>query len=77
MAHPRHRPRNQRRDRYVDIGRETVAGWITRTAERIAGRAREDGNTFKDYSCTLLASVVGNEAAAFAQIGDGAIVARI
>jgi Protein phosphatase 2C len=58
----------------VDIGRETVAGWITNTAERLSARAREEGNAFKDYSCTLLAAIVGSEAAVFAQIGDGAIV---
>jgi hypothetical protein len=60
--------------RLTDISRETVVSWITNTAERLSARAREDGNVIKDYSCTLLAAIVGNEAAAFAQIGDGAIV---
>jgi Protein phosphatase 2C len=60
--------------RLIDIGRETVVGWVTNTADRLSARAREDGNALKDYSCTLLAAIVGNEAAAFAQIGDGAIV---
>jgi hypothetical protein len=60
--------------RLADISRETTVGWITSTAERLSARAHEDGNALKDYSCTLLAAIVGNEAAAFAQIGDGAIV---
>jgi Protein phosphatase 2C len=57
-----------------DICRDKVVGWITDTAERVSARAREDGNALKEYSCTLVAAIVGNEAAAFAQIGDGAIV---
>jgi len=64
----------ENRGRLIDISRETVVGWITSTAERLSARAREDGNALKDYSCTLLAAIVGNKAAAFAQIGDGAIV---
>jgi hypothetical protein len=60
--------------RIVDIDRDTVIGWVTETAERLSARAREDGNAVHDYSCTLIAAIVGSEAAAFAQIGDGAIV---
>lgn len=58
----------------VDIDRDKVVGWITNTAERLTNRALEVGNAPKDYSCTLLAAIVGNDAAVFAQIGDGAIV---
>jgi hypothetical protein len=60
--------------RLVDIDRDKVAAWIASTAERLIARAHEDGNAPKEYSCTLVAAIVGNEAAAFAQIGDGAIV---
>src|SRR5262249_33464271 len=60
--------------RLVDIERDTVVGWVARTAERLSARAREDGNAVRDYACTLIAAVVGIEAAAFVQIGDGAIV---
>lgn len=60
--------------RLVDIGREKVADWVAKTAERLTARAHDDGNSPKDYSCTLIAAIVGNDAAAFAQIGDGAIV---
>jgi hypothetical protein len=60
--------------RLVDIDREHVVSWIKNVADRLHSRAQEDGNLAKDYSCTLLAAVVGNGAAVFAQIGDGAIV---
>jgi hypothetical protein len=60
--------------RLVDIGRDKVVSWIAKTAERLTARANDDGNSPKDYSCTLIAAIVGNDAAAFAQIGDGAIV---
>ena len=59
---------------FLDIGRDKVVGWIAKTAERLTARAHDDGNSPKDYSCTLIAAIVGNDAAAFAQIADGAIV---
>ncbi len=58
----------------VDIDRTTAADWIGRTADRLIARAKDDDNSPKDYSCTLLAAVVGDQAAVFVQIGDGAIV---
>ena len=60
--------------RVVDIDREKVSSWIGGTAERLIARAREDGNDPKDYSCTLIAAIIGPSAAVFAQIGDGAVV---
>lgn len=57
-----------------DIDRALIANWIYQTAKRLADRAEQDGNSAKDYSCTLLAAIVGPNLAAFAQIGDGAIV---
>lgn len=60
--------------RLIDIDRDKMVDWIAKTAERLTARANGDGNSPKDYSCTLIAAIVGNDAAAFAQIGDGAIV---
>jgi hypothetical protein len=60
--------------RLVDIDRDRVASWIAGTAERLIDRARDDGNDPKDYSCTLIAAIIGPNAAVFAQIGDGAVV---
>lgn len=58
----------------TDIDRGRVVNWVELTAECLTDRASQDGNASKDYSCTLIAAIVGNEAAVFAQIGDGAIV---
>jgi hypothetical protein len=58
----------------VDIDRDRVASWIVGAAERLIDRARDDGNDPKDYSCTLIAAIIGPSAAIFAQIGDGAVV---
>jgi hypothetical protein len=58
----------------LDITRDLVLLWISRVAERLRSRAAEDENDSKDYSCTLLAAIVGADAAVFSQIGDGAIV---
>jgi hypothetical protein len=60
--------------RVVDIDRDRVASWIVGTAGRLIDRARDDGNDPKDYSCTLIAAIIGPHAAVFAQIGDGAVV---
>jgi hypothetical protein len=58
----------------IDIDRPKVVSWIEATSARLIQRARNDGNTASDYSCTLIAAVIGPSAAVFAQIGDGAIV---
>jgi hypothetical protein len=42
--------------------------------EKIASTASSSGHQPRDYSCTLLAALVGVTHAAFVQIGDGAIV---
>jgi len=61
-------------DRLNDIDRDMVVGWLACTSDRLIARAGEDGNAPEDYSCTLLAAIVGNEGAVFSQLGDGAIV---
>jgi hypothetical protein len=60
--------------RVGDIDRDVMAGWVGVAADRLIERASQDGNAPKEYSCTLLVAVVGEQEAAFAQIGDGAIV---
>jgi hypothetical protein len=64
----------ERARRIADIDRDTVVEWVSSTADRLALRAEEDGNALKDYACTLIATIVGSDAAVFVQIGDGAIV---
>jgi hypothetical protein len=58
----------------IDIDRDRVASWIGETGTRLVSRARDDGNAPKDYSCTLIAAIIGPSAAVFAQVGDGAVV---
>lgn len=56
------------------IRRPLVARWIAGVVYRLAMRAQADGFECQDYACTLLAAIVGAEASAFIQVGDGAMV---
>jgi Protein phosphatase 2C len=56
------------------LDRTQVQVWIKEIAEKLERIASETGHNVRDYACTLLAAVIGNDAAAFIQIGDGAIV---
>lgn len=49
--------------------------WVDHVQRAIAYRAEQDGATERDYACTLLVAIIGTDAAAFLQIGDGAMVA--
>ncbi len=57
-----------------DIERDRVAHWLARLVERLSMRAEANGLGIEDYACTLVAAIVGEGAAAFVQVGDGAIV---
>jgi hypothetical protein len=57
-----------------DLTREYVVAWLARFQGAIATRVELTGGLPRDYACTLLAAVVGDESAAYCQIGDGAIV---
>ncbi|MCD1259729.1 protein phosphatase 2C domain-containing protein [Paenibacillus athensensis] len=48
--------------------------WIGQVQEALRLMADAAGVAVREYACTFLAAVVGEEHAAFAQIGDGAIV---
>jgi hypothetical protein len=48
--------------------------WICRVRASIAVRAEQKELTPRDFACTLVVAVVSSDAAAFLQIGDGAIV---
>lgn len=56
------------------LERDEVCRWIDEVGEHLAAHARGNGHSVRDYACTLLAAIVGEDAAAFVQIGDGAIV---
>jgi serine/threonine protein phosphatase PrpC len=48
--------------------------WINYFQQKIAAEAKTNGKIVRDYASTLIAAVVGKSAAAFYQVGDGAIV---
>jgi hypothetical protein len=58
----------------TDITRETVADWFSEIHTAIAAEAQKRELAPRDLACTLLVAVAGRNRAAFAQIGDGAIV---
>jgi hypothetical protein len=58
----------------ADVDRDVMVGWVLTAADRLIEKAAEDGNSPRDYACTLLIAIAGEERAVFAQIGDGAIV---
>jgi hypothetical protein len=57
-----------------DMTREFVVAWLARFQGAIITRVEVAGGIPRDYACTLLAAVVGDDSAAYCQIGDGAIV---
>ncbi|HZS04936.1 MAG TPA: PP2C family serine/threonine-protein phosphatase [Blastocatellia bacterium] len=51
-----------------------IESWIGKFQNLVAGRADDEGLRVQDFACTLLAAVIGDECAAYFQIGDGAVV---
>jgi hypothetical protein len=56
------------------IDRDTVLSWHVRLLRQFEEEARRRDATPHDFACTLLLAVIGPDAAAFSQVGDGAIV---
>jgi Protein phosphatase 2C len=56
----------------IDAG--FLAGCLARLRSEVVARAEAEGLRPREFACTLLGAVVGEEAAVFLQIGDGAIV---
>ena len=53
---------------------EDVRNWITASRKAIVADSQESGKRLREYACTILGSVAGEDHAIFFQIGDGAIV---
>ncbi len=51
-----------------------IESWVDRTRERVFEEAAAQGVPSRQLACTLLGAVVGDDWAAFIQIGDGIIV---
>ncbi len=58
----------------ADISREFVAAWLIHFQHAIAERAEAQGCAPREFACTLLAAIIGEECGAFFQVGGGAIV---
>jgi Protein phosphatase 2C len=56
------------------ITKEFVEDWLSRLRAEIRNRAEVAELSPREFACTLLGAVVGQDQAAFFQIGDGAIV---
>jgi Protein phosphatase 2C len=56
------------------IGREHAASWIVAIQGAIKDLAELRGFPEREFACTLLIAIIGPEAAAFLQVGDGAMV---
>lgn len=57
-----------------ELDRHHFQGWLAGLIVQIEARAAELGHSVRDYACTLLVAFVAQDAAAFMQLGDGAIV---
>ena len=56
------------------LDRDRILAWLSDVQSAVAALADEAGLQPRDYACTFLGAVVGPTAAAFVQLGDGAIV---
>jgi hypothetical protein len=63
-----------RRSGLDGITKEFVGKWLSRLRNEINERAEAADLTAREFACTLVAAIVGEDRAAFFQIGDGAIV---
>ncbi len=56
------------------LNQRLVASWVNAFRDEIILQADAEGATERDFACTLVGSIVSPSAAAFFQIGDGAVV---
>lgn len=60
--------------RIENVTRETAVEWLLVIREKLDTQAHALGLCSRDLACTLIAALVGDDSAAFIQIGDGAAV---
>jgi hypothetical protein len=58
----------------AELDEATLKGWTRAVHEALTAEAQARGVVARDLACTLLVAVIGRAAAAFLQIGDGAMV---
>ena len=57
-----------------EIAKEFVQDWLSRLRAEIKDRADAEDLSAREFACTVLAVIIGEDRAAFFQIGDGAMV---
>jgi hypothetical protein len=57
-----------------DITSEFLTNWLVSFQREVGIRAEHEDLKPRDFACTLVAAIIGEDSAVFAQIGDGAIV---
>jgi Protein phosphatase 2C len=57
-----------------DLNRDFAESWLKTFQNEVRARAEAEGLTPGDFACTVLASIVAPDSAAFMQVGDGCIV---
>lgn len=58
----------------ADVTRDVALGWVEEIVLAIEAQAAAYDHRVRDYACTLLAAIAGEESAVFIQVGDGAMV---
>ncbi len=58
------------------ISQEVFLSWVTEARQRVLREAAARNVPPRDFSCTLLVALIGENCAWFGQIGDGVIVLR-
>jgi hypothetical protein len=58
----------------TELSRDLICDWLVRFQSEIGIRAAADGLAPRDFACTLLVMIIGQDHAVFFQIGDGAMV---
>jgi Protein phosphatase 2C len=61
--------------RISELTEDDLVTWYRLAAAHLEEEADAVGRPLRDYACTLLCALIDGEAAAYAQLGDGAIVA--
>jgi hypothetical protein len=57
-----------------DLNKEFADNFLKQLQNQFAKKAQSENQSISDYACTFLGAIITTEAAAFFQIGDGAIV---
>jgi hypothetical protein len=57
-----------------EVTKEFLTNWLVSFQREVTIRAEHEELRARDFACTLVAAIIGERSAVFAQVGDGAIV---